>query len=49
MHGVATVRGRAQVAFAGTAKLVTTALDSQLVLERLLIGMLGAKTKKRAA
>ncbi len=30
-------------------KLVTTALDSQLVLERLLIGMLGAKSKRRAA
>jgi DNA polymerase-3 subunit delta len=43
------LRDALQACLAANLKLVTTAIDSQLVLERLVIGMLGAKTATRAA
>lgn len=43
------LRGALRACLDANLKLVTTALDAQLVLERLLIGMLGGRSARRAA
>jgi len=46
---IAELRGGLQACLDANLKLVTTALDAQLVLERLLIGMLGGGAPRKAA